>query len=275
MYYTLRTRLFTVVISLFFLTLIAQDQSTKTQNRKGEFYIYWGWNFSSYTDSDITFKGDTYNFTLNNVEAGDRPSPFSISKYFGAGTLTKPQYNFRIGYFFNDTYNISIGVDHMKYVVNQGQIATISGFINDTGTIYDGIYTDDPILISPFFLQYEHTDGLNYGNIGLRRLDHITDIKPIALNLLTGVEAGILYPKTNTFLIGNERYDKYHISGYAINLVAGANIEFLKYFFIQSELKGGYINLPNVRTTQSTSDSAKQDFFFFQWNFVFGAHFKI
>ena len=44
---------------------------SKTKN-KGKAYFFWGWNWAQYSRSDITFKGDNYNFTLNNVPAHDK-----------------------------------------------------------------------------------------------------------------------------------------------------------------------------------------------------------
>jgi hypothetical protein len=59
------------------------------------------------------------------------------------GKMTIPQTNFRIGYFINDHYSIALGVDHMKYVMAQNQVANITGNIN-TGTPFDGVYNRTP-----------------------------------------------------------------------------------------------------------------------------------
>jgi hypothetical protein len=61
--------------------------------------------------------------------------------------MTIPQTNFRMGYFISDHYSLAIGVDHMKYVLTQNQTARISGTIA-AGTPYDGVYTNDPIVIT-------------------------------------------------------------------------------------------------------------------------------
>jgi hypothetical protein len=61
--------------------------------------------------------------------------------------------------------------------------------------------------------------------------------------------------------LGKERYDDYHVSGFGTSLKAGLNVTFFKHFYIQGELKG-YINMQDIRTTQSTDDSASQDFSF-------------
>ena len=49
----------------------------------------------------------------------------------------------------------------------------------------------------------------------------------------------------------------------------------VKHFLVQSELKGGYINMSNIRTTMDEADSASQSFWFYQVNMVFGARFKV
>ena len=119
-------------------------------------------------------------------------------------------------------------------------------------------------------MHFEHTDGLNYANIELRRSDQLFDWNKVKINVTEGLGAGILYPRTNTALLGHESYDEFHLTGYGINMVVGLNATFFNAFFIQSEFRGGYINMPNIRTTQSINDSASQNFLFSQVNVVFG-----
>jgi len=247
-----------------------------TENgRKGKLYFYWGWNGASYTKSDISFKGNDYSFTLKNTKAQDRQSKFTVDKYFNPGNITIPQYNFRVGYYFTNNWDISFGIDHMKYVVEQGSTAQISGTINSIGTEFNGAYFNDDIIIQEGFLEFEHTDGLNFVNIDVRHTNQIIDANKIKFNLTKGIGAGVLYPKTNATLLNKERHDDFNVAGYGVSAVAGLNITFFKRFFIQSELKGGYINLPNIKTTISNSDSANQSFFFLQRNIVFGGIFNL
>jgi len=250
----------------------SQDQNIlKQNNSKGGFYLYWGWNYGWFSNSDITFQGDNYDFTLDKVVANDRQSTFDVNTYFNPANITIPQYNFRIGYFISDHYNVSFGIDHMKYVMQADQVVKISGHIDSTGTVYDGNYNNDDITLSEDLLKFEHTDGLNYINVEFRRFDEIINLNKVRINLTEGLGIGALYPKTNTTLMNNERYDEFHLAGYGINAVVGVNITFYKYFFIQSEFKGGFINMPDIRTTMNKSDKASQHFFFTQLNIVFGA----
>jgi len=159
----------------------------------------------------------------------------------------------------------------MKYVMQANQNVKISGRIDSTYTDYDGVYNNEDITLSEDFLMFEHTDGLNYPNFEFRRFDEIINLNKVRIGLTEGLGVGMLYPKTNTTLLNNERYDEFHIAGYGLSAVVGLNVTFFKYFFVQSEFKGGFISMPDIRTTMSTSDKAKQNFFFTQLNIVFGA----
>ena len=270
-----------LLLSLFMsIAVFSQEDRQKKVVNKGKFFVYWGWNWSSYSGSDIHFKGNNYDFTLRDVQAQDTPSKFSFSKYFGITNLTKPQTNARIGYFFKENYTISIGVDHMKYVVNNDQFVTIDGEISLGNNTYNGVYTGQEIQLTEDFLRLEHTDGLNYVNVQLYRFDDISRwfglySESFQINLTEGFGAGILYPKTDTTLLGQERHDDYHISGFGLSAGAGLNITFLKHFFIQADLKAGYINMPNVKISTNASDSASQDFFFLQNNILIGGKFRL
>lgn len=272
------------IVAFSSLQFVNAQQDEKIQERytahnKGKFFVSWGGNRDSYTKSDVTFKGKDYNFTLDNITADDKPKGWHID-YLNPTRMTIPQTNLRLGYFINDHYSIAIGVDHMKYVMTQGQTANISGTIS-AGTPYDGVYNNSPIVLSKDFLMYEHTDGLNYVNTEFSRHDDISKLfkikntDKIQVNVTEGLGLGLLYPKTNTTLLGKERHDDFHVSGFGTSLKAGLNVTFFKHFYIQGELKGGYINMPDIRITKSAEDSASQNFFFFQRIIAFGGIFKV
>lgn len=259
-----------LLFPLFSFAQLVKDNSYK----KGNFFFYWGWNRDAFTTSDIRFHGEDYDFTLTDVVAKDRQSPFSARTYFGPKTMTIPQYNFRIGYFFHDHYQISFGADHMKYVMEANQTVKINGNIENSGTKYDGTYANNDIVLTEDFLKFEHTDGLNYENIEVRRFDVIYGRKNYSLSINEGLGFGILLPRTNTTLMNNQRYDEFHLSGYGFGTTLALTATFFKYFFIQTEWKGGFINMPDIRTTMNPADRASQHFWFSQYNMVFGVNFR-
>lgn len=250
-----------------------------TAHNKGKFYIYWGGNRDNYSKSDIHFKGADYDFTLYDVTAHDKPKGWHID-YINPARMTIPQTNLRIGYFITDKYNVSIGVDHMKYVMYQDKAVNYSGYYQNQGTFGEAL-PNGQVLLTEDFLTFEHTDGLNYVNTEVARVDDISKLfglpntDKFQVNITEGLGAGILYPKTNAKVLGKERHDDFHISGFGLSAKAGLNFTFFKHFFIQTELKGGYINMNDIRTTHDLADRADQQFWFFQRIITVGGIFKI
>ncbi|WP_343748107.1 hypothetical protein [Fluviicola sp.] len=266
---------FLLTLTLAFTTFSQDKIEIWKPNKKGSFYIYWGWNRDAYTKSNIHFKGNSYDFTLNKVIANDHQSIFRPNLYFNPGTMTIPQYNLRLGYYFKDKYEISFGSDHMKYVMKNYQTVKMDGHISNSGTPYDGVYNNQDMYLDTSFLKFEHTDGLNYLNVEVRRSDALINVKHFNLSVNEGIGAGLLVPRTNTTLLGNPRHDEFHLAGYGIGLVGALKLSFFKYFFIQSEAKYGFIHMPDIRTTRNPADKASQHFFFMQYNVVFGAQFQL
>ncbi len=274
------------IVSLFLLALITvqsfaqKDEAPLTKSNKGKIYTFWGWNRGWYTNSDIRFTGNNYDFTLTDVKAFDRQSDFGIDPYLNPARITIPQTNFRIGYYLNDKIDISVGVDHMKYVMRNNQTVKINGKIND-GSAFDGVYNNEDINLGLDFLIYEHTDGLNYLNVEITRNDDLLqflkiNINPdkVQINTLIGFGVGALMPKSNVTLWNKPRNDEFHFAGYGFAAKVGLNVTFFKYFFIRSEFKGGFIDMPDVRTSADPSDRASQFFFFNQLNFSVGFSIK-
>jgi hypothetical protein len=264
----IRNMRFLIMLLLAATTSMAFAQSEPVANR---IFFYWGWNRAVYQKSDIHFTGEGYDFVLNNVAARDRQSAFNLDPYFKLNSITIPQTNMRLGYIINDKYSISIGDDHMKYVMRQYQEVTIDGYIKDS-ELFSGQYDNQNITLIPQFLTYEHTDGLNYINAEIRRHDTWFTYfdEKIKIASVFGVGAGIMLPKTNSKLMEKERNDEFHLAGWGTAAMGGITITFFDYFFIQSEVKGGFINMPDVRTSPDPSDKASQHFFFLQNNYVFG-----
>jgi len=265
----------TRILLFIFVTssLVAQRKSNAFN--KGSFYFYWGWNRSFYSPSTIHFSGNTYDFQLYDVVAVDRQSPFSADLYLNPKSMTIPQYNVRMGYYFKNDLQISFGVDHMKYVMLHDQPSTINGYIYNSNTAYDGVYDNEPITIDQDFLKFEHTDGLNYINAELRKSMRVFGVKHVQTTFLFGGGLGVLLPKTNTTLLANSRYDAFHLAGYGVDGVMSLQLNFFKYFFVQGEAKMGFIHMPDIRTTMNAGDRASQMFLYNQFNVNFGVQFSL
>lgn len=245
------------------------------QFKKGEFYLYWGYNRAAYSKSTISFMGDGSNFKLHKVAAKDRPTPFNAQDYFVS--ITVPQFVTSGGYFFKDNWSIGFGTDHMKYVMRENQTLKIDGTIANTpeSSPYAGNYSGDDIFVSPYFLRYEHTNGLNYINATIDHYKVLWDAQkgPSKLVLVPGAGLGILYPRSDVDLFNQEGSNIFHVAGWGVDAHAGLRFNILKNMFVLWNNKAGFIHLPDV-LCDVNKYKAKQAFFFFQSAFSLGANFR-
>jgi hypothetical protein len=258
------------------LLTFAKNNDKKTKKQKITVFASWGYNRSAYTKSNIHFKGENYNFTLKHTIAKDRQSPLTVKNYLNLSNLTIPQYNFAIGIVLPKNISITIGQDHMKYVVQQYSSSTIDGYIHMNNK-FDGEYHDKTFLISPDFLQYEHTDGLNYVHATFNKEKLLIESKNkhSMIRGIMGVHTGVLIPRTDIKLMEYPEVNKFHLAGYGIGVNLGLRAQFLKYCFIRFDNKIGYINMPDVisREVQYT-DRAKQHFSFTEFFISYGVQYS-
>lgn len=271
---------------LSFAKSFAQDVFSEkyTTHNKGKWFVFWGGNRDSYAKTDIHFTGNGYDFTVQDAVAHDKPQGWHID-YINPLKMTIPQTNFRLGYFISDKYNISIGVDHMKYVVTQYQTFNVDGTINlpvsEVGSQFNGVYNNKPTIMSDDFLKLEHTDGLNYVHAEVSRFDDVSNIfklpntDKVQINLTEGLGLGFIYPRTDSSLLSKPRHDNYNVAGIGVSGKLGLNFTFFKHFFIQTEIKGGYIDMYNIRTTFDSSDAASQEILFLEKTIAFGGIFRL
>lgn len=168
----------------------------------------------------------------------------------------------------------------MKYVMYNDRRVDYSGYYPNAGS-YNENPANGQLTLDEDFLTFEHTDGLNYVNTEISRVDDISkwiglpNTDKFQINVTEGIGGGFLYPKTNTTLLRKDRYDEFHVAGYGLSAKVGLNFTFFKHFFIQTELKGGFIEMNNIRTTKSSADSAEQNFWFFQRIIAVGGIFRL
>ena len=248
--------------------------SKRSFGEKGTMFVFWGWNRAGFTKSDIHFKGDGYDFILHDVKAQDSPSKLSWD-YINPGEVSKPQFNFRLGYFIKDDLAIVGATDHMKYVMDQDQTVDFTGKITDP-TYAAMVQNGQVNLKDEKFLTFEHTDGLNYVNVGVEKYNKISSSKNIDVLWSYGAGLGVLFPKSNVKIFGFERSDRFHVAGFGTDLRANINGIFWKRWMARVEGKIGYINMPDVKTTLNNKpDKASHDFLFGQINFGIGYVFNL
>ena len=270
-----------LMLLLFNLSyILAEEDSTfqaiktyKGKTLKHKFYVYWGYNHAAFLKSNIRFQGPNYDFRLENVRAKERPTPFSLKGYFAIDKITIPQYDYRMGYYLTENIGISIGLDHMKYVVVADQTAKLTGTIDERASSkYAGVYNQKDVVLSDDFLDFEHTDGLNLVSLDIERLFRVASFSSnrFLLNAQIGGGGGPVIPRTDVKIFGVERDNRFHVAGWGADLKAGLRLDVLKHFFVQTEIRTGYIRLTDILLNNEEPQRAKQNIVFGEWYLVGG-----
>lgn len=267
--------------------IISNLNTREIFKRKENIFFYWGYNRSAYTNSDIHFWGDGYDFSISNVSAADQPTT-TFKAYIVPTTFTVPQYNYRIGYYFNDKTFISLGEDHMKYAIEK-QVTRLTGYVDSGNNI--GNYNNTEVLVGEesemevsiidslpqgFVSEFEHCDGLNDVSFELGRIEQLWIAKNAkhALAAIGTVGFGMVVPDTDADVLGltpyhNQTRKTYHLAGYSFSASIGLEFNFYKNFFLQTRLKCGYMNLSDINTTVE-GGKASQHFSFIEPMLVVG-----
>lgn len=248
-------------------------ETRQIYKRKGNLYFSWGYNRAAYSHSDIHFYGTDYDFTIYDVTASDEPTQEFIT-YIKPNTITVPQWNERIGYFLNDKNYISIGHEHLKYVMDR-QATLLSGTI--TSGSHAGTYNNTEVLVGDegengvyqtsyvdslpngFVKAYENCDGLNDISFEFGHLEQLWISKNCkhALSFQGNIAAGMAVLDTDADILDHVtrhnnmpgKKKSFHLGGYSFSASLGLQFDFFQHFFILGKLKMGYFNLPSIRTS--------------------------
>lgn len=260
------------ILILFFALLIfspsfGQRKKSKTKNSyaRGTLFGYWGYNRSFYTKSNIRFVGNGYDFELKGAVAKDNQSR-EIDQYFNVSTITVPQFNGRLGYYFKDHWAISFGYDHMKYIFADNNHVNIYGNISpgvDTVTNLSGNYDGEEFITDRNTFHYENSNGLNYLRFELTRTDqwYATRSKWFAFSTNIGLGAGGLLSFNDFNFAGRKDLVTISMSGYGASAHLGARFEFFKHVFLQTNLSGGMMHQVKVKTRPNDPSAYARQFY--------------
>ncbi|HEY4799714.1 MAG TPA: hypothetical protein VII99_11605, partial [Bacteroidia bacterium] len=228
------------------------------------------------------------------------PDPIS-KKYIGPSSFTVPQYNYRLGYYLSNKVYISVGEDHMKYHIVP-QTTHLTGTItkDNNGGANVGTYINQEVLVgegddnnpSPSVIQtlpqgfvsgFEHCDGLNDVTVEIGRLEQVWMCKngKDALSVVGGIGTGMVVPDTDADVLGyNPKHNmatgkkSYHLAGYSASANLGLQFDFCRHFFVLAKIKSGFMNLPDILTTD-VGGKASQHFTFLEAQVVLAYTFHI
>jgi len=228
-----------VVVSL----VSAHGQQVKSQNKSGVFYFALGSHVAGYTKSDIHLKSaaqPSFNFVLEKVKGRD--------DQFLKSTGGAMQYDYQFGYYSRKkNFGIEYNFDHVKYFAKHDQTVKTVGTIN-------GQKVDADLPITTYVQNFEHSNGGNYILLNFVKWKDLAASKDgkRVLNLMGKAGGGVVLPKTNSTILGKFKDDTYNIAGYVLALEGGLRYNLLKFFFVESSLKGAFANYTHILIADGT-----------------------
>jgi len=117
-----------------------------------QYFFSWGYNGDNYAKADMHFSQPSLgnDFTMSGVQARDSKTWTNLFEH----GLFVPQYNMRIGMFFNEKWGVELALDHVKWIVKDGQVVRMSGTRN-------GASVDTDVTLTPDVLEYQLNNGAN------------------------------------------------------------------------------------------------------------------
>ena len=235
------------------VALPAMLQAQKKE-RKGEFYFSWGYNKEWYTRSNVKVDQPSLGnqYTLRNVRSHDHPGwdegLFSIP-------ISIPQYNYRIGYFFNKKKGLAfeINFDHTKHIIQDGQDVRITGKLN-------GRQVDSTVNFSKgngFY--YYLNNGANFllFNIVKRWNWYESRNHNLKVDGLGKAGIGPVIPHVENSFFGQKNDDGFQLGGWNAGVEYAVRGTFYKHVYLEFANKLDYASYSNLKVYNGT---AKQNF---------------
>ena len=250
---------------------------TDSLKRKKSFYGLWGYNREAYTNSTIHFsnKGNLngineygpYDFVITDAKAHDAPD---FDKLSDVVNITIPQFNFRIGMWFNNKNDegFELNYDHAKYVVTDGQTAHFKGNIN-------GVAVDKDSVLNRSYFHFEHTDGANFWMINYMKRNRIYYSKNNLFKLGYVIKPGfgVVIPRTDVTLFGHRLNNNWKLAGITAGVETAIRLELYKHYVLELSGKAGWANYINCFVLGRGNGKASQQFGYIEGIFCFGYQF--
>jgi hypothetical protein len=256
---------------LFFMPIYALAQTPDKPEKTGrESYIYWGYHRNFYAPSDIHFQSSRYDFTMYDVKANDMPA--KSEQYFKLHDFSVPQFNFRMGQELKNNWFLSLGYDHHKYRFTGTQQVKITGTIDTSAAsyyrmdeaekdVYTGSWNGDTLLYKRSFMDFHHSNGMNYIRVQLEKRGTIFQFPKLKsrIDVYGGVGAGAVICWTDFTFLRQRYLNNLHFSGIGISAVYGVRWVFNDRFFIQHNFQNGINFLFDIQLEKNEESGKAPD----------------
>lgn len=235
---------------LFILLWWLMPASAQQKKRKGEFYASWGYNKEWYTNSHVYVSQPELgnNYKLSSVKGHDHPG-WDESDIYNT-PISIPQYNYRIGYFFNAEkgLGVEINFDHTKFIIQNDQ------YIKMTGT-YQNRPVDTFIRFRKDSFYYYLNNGANFLLFNFVKRWHWFQNKNsnIKIDGLGKVGIGPVIPHVENALFGQHNDAGFQLGGWNVGIEYAIRSTFYKRVYLEFCGKLDYASYSNLKVYKGTA----------------------
>ncbi|HEX6430120.1 MAG TPA: hypothetical protein VF008_20640 [Niastella sp.] len=243
------------IIAIAFLVILVPNfvaAQSKRSNRKGEFYFSWGYNKEWYTRSNLRIVQPELgnNYTFKNVRAHDNPG---WDKGIFDRAMTIPQYNYRIGYFFNKAKGLAIEInfDHTKYIIDHQQLR-YKGRMNNKPVDETVNWNEDEGFY--YFLN----NGANFllFNIVKRWELYQLPNEKIKIDILGKAGVGPVIPHVENQIFGEKNDPGFQIGGWNTGVEGAIKATFFNTVYLELANKLDYARYSHLKVYKGTARQA-------------------
>jgi len=222
---------------LFFDATSFAQEAKKAKHRTRSIYGSWGYNEEWFTNSTIHIKqpGLGNDYEMVHVRAEDHEG---WNKGLFNEALTIPQYNYRLGCYFNENQDLAIELnfDHTKYVVNNGEGVHITGKINNAPVNEQVVFSQQ----NGFY--YYLNNGANFFlfNIVKRLGLYNTIDNKLRIDLTGKAGIGPVIPHVQNSLFGEANHQQFQFGGWNTGLETAVRVTFMRYAYLEFSQKVDY-----------------------------------
>ena len=246
------------ILLLFFLPLITTAQIKK--KRKGEFYLSWGYNTEWYTRSTVKIYqpelGNSFRFI--NVKGHDHPG---WNEGLFSKALSIPQYNYRIGYFFNDKHDLGVEInfDHTKFIFADNQLVHVEGTMHKDGIDRYVLFKQNDAANADSSSYYFLNNGANFllFNIVKRWHWYTNKKENIKIDVLGKAGVGPVIPHVqNKFFDQPENHPHFQVGGWNTGVEGAVRSTFFRYTYLEFAGKLDYARYSGLKIYKGTAKQA-------------------
>jgi hypothetical protein len=239
---------------LFGNTLYAQQEKNQEHTKQGSIYFSWGYNAEWYTRSTVHVKQGTdgNDYDLIHVKAHDH-------KGWDDGILNKdltiPQYNYRLGYYFNEKQDLAIELnfDHTKFIIANGQSVRLKGSQSHAAADTSIVFSE----ANGFY--YYLNNGANFFLINIVKrigLYHTPDNK-FRIDATGKAGIGPVIPHVENSFFGHRNDPGFQFGGWNTGLETAVRFTLMRYAYLEFSQKVDYARYSNLKIYNGT---ARQNF---------------